>query len=49
MARHVKVELEGEYIAMDVAKAVLSPVAAVSALCAAADTERNHVGKAHFA
>ncbi len=33
-------ELEGEYIAMEVARAVLSPVAAVSALCAAADTAR---------
>ena len=34
---------------MDVAKAVLSPVAAVSALCAAADTEQTHGGKASFA
>jgi len=40
--------LEGEYIAMEVARAVLSPVAAVSALCAAADTEQNHFSKAHF-
>ena len=38
VARHVKLELLGEYIAMDVASAVLSPVAAVRALLAAAST-----------
>ena len=37
VARHVKVLLEGEYVAMEVASAVLSPVAAAIAFCAAAE------------
>lgn len=38
VARHVRVLLDGEYVAREVARAVLSPVAAVMALCAAAGT-----------
>lgn len=38
VARHVRVLLDGEYVAREVARAVLSPVAVVMALWAAAGT-----------
>lgn len=37
VARHVRVLLDGAYVAMEVASAVLSPVLLVMASCAAAD------------
>lgn len=36
VARHVKVLVDGAYVAMEVASAVLSPVVLVMAVCAAA-------------
>ena len=37
VARHVRVLVDGAYVAMEVASAVLSPVLLVMAFCAAAD------------
>ena len=45
VARHVRVLLDGEYVAREVASAVLSPVVLVMACCAAAGAE--HLGQ-HF-
>lgn len=43
VARHVRVLLDGAYVAMEVASAVLSPVVLVMASCAAADAHTSHV------
>lgn len=39
VARHVRVLLDGEYVAKEVASAVLSPVVLVMAFCAAAGAD----------